>query len=473
MNSTYKLLIKQINDGKNLEEGIPMLFGKLSDSYQQYALYQLCLHYYDLATVVNENEQGGRDAQELVKSLQVIFKEVLEGKQLMQKQSELVEQLDAIRNTIIDKMDVLTMYTDKLQVYEYILNRKELEYAEQYEEINEEQFVQSAIQYIFGSKDNYMINEAIKQVISQLPVRMTKNKYFDVLRESLASFKGGNMDSLDTYLYMIKTCAMLYHSKGEESHYTNLREVVEELQTAEYKTLSKAKYLDLCELLVDTASYITEVSDLLMVLQQVVNNLYVYVLTKPYAEQVENQAACFGMLRLSYEAIEEDMTDLTEDRYIELVAQIEGKQEELFEECQILLAGFTTVCDGYTEAVEAVNETKLAATLQLCQQLSDQSAFIDFRKAVDMREVDEVVLASVAKQLEEEVKEVFKNNQQCVNRAIMANTLDKLPVFFNNTEEVISYITNAVELCSNKEEKTASMRLILDMIEENTAWSNR
>ncbi len=49
------------------------------------------------------------------------------------------------------------------------------------------------------------INYKIQDVIGQLPVRLTKNKFFEMLSDGMSVYEGGTKESLNSFLYMIRT----------------------------------------------------------------------------------------------------------------------------------------------------------------------------------------------------------------------------------------------------------------------------
>ncbi len=65
-----------------------------------------------------------------------------------------------------------------------------------------------------------------------------------------------------------------------------------------------------------------------------------------------------------------------------------------------------------------------------------------------------------------EVKELFKNSSRILRRAVMANTLEKIPVFFNTPQEVADYVSLSLLQCDDEAEKYASKEIIMDEIEE-------
>ena len=46
----------------------------------------------------------------------------------------------------------------------------------------------------------------------------------------------------------------------------------------------------------------------------------------------------------------------------------------------------------------------------------------------------------------------------------MANTLEKMPVFFTSAQEVADYVTDSLSSCDDEAEKYAAKQLLMEMI---------
>ena len=100
--------------------------------------------------------------------------------------SEAADKLLKLRKNVMDKMQVLTAYVDCFVVYEYILNRIQYRFEDMELLPDDTAFVQDVVNFIFGSKDNVAINDNIHCVIGQLPMRMSRTRYFDIIKESVS-----------------------------------------------------------------------------------------------------------------------------------------------------------------------------------------------------------------------------------------------------------------------------------------------
>jgi hypothetical protein len=60
---------------------------------------------------------------------------------------------------------------------------------------------------------------------------------------------------------------------------------------------------------------------------------------------------------------------------------------------------------------------------------------------------------------------LFENVSIQVRRAVMATVLSQLPVFFNNTEEIQSYINISLMQCSDDAEQKATVEILKALME--------
>ncbi len=66
----------------------------------------------------------------------------------------------------------------------------------------------------------------------------------------------------------------------------------------------------------------------------------------------------------------------------------------------------------------------------------------------------------------DKMTERFAGSSQIVNRAVMSAVLSSLPVFFNNVNEIMTFVQTSLEQCSDLAEKKACVSLMRMIIEE-------
>ncbi len=377
----------------------------------------------------------------------------------MEEINEQIKKVETLRTIIIEKMQVLTAYTDRLQIYEYVLNRMEQKYHPE-EMINEELFANKLFQYIFSVKDNMIVNENIKESIGQLPVRMTKNRYFDLIRQSIGLYKGSSKEALDSYLYMLRTGAMLYKPNGLPEYFLEYKGLLNQFETADYNALTEEEYSRLTLLLSKLAADLVEKTDFYVSAQELLNSIDTILISLTHMEKEEwdKEVECKEILSYVYHlftnATDESNLDMAEVK----LSLLEGQQEKAHDVIQRVEAHIPFEYEKNTD-LNLLNLEKMG-------KLMSSSIFVDLDKKEISDKVEDTEIEFVTKQLVEELSELFRRNTKLVSRAVMAATMTKMPMFFQSTEEVKNYIKNSLEQCSDSSEKNASMKILSDLMDE-------
>lgn len=461
-------ILNEINDGKNLDGNLSKYSGNLITNYYEYALVRLTMNYFTYYEVVKDKENPQvKIVKKLEKSIHTIMKNAYLSKFDGNIVEDSVKKLDQYRQEIIGKMQILTTYTDMLQVYEYVLNRLEYRFSKDIPSIDTETVIKEITSYIFESKDNVIINDKIKDIIGQLPIRMTKTKYFNLLSDSLAMYKGSDNSSMENYLYIMKTSAMLYKPVGIDEEYSNLISLTKELESTDYKNLNHKSYKSLVNKLQKGAEFIRDLVDIYVELEEIINNLYVLLLASPYVIHTDEKTeeVCIGILsKLNSNFLsnnfDEDLNEL-----ITMLEQIEGKQEDIGFNITKYESILYDIKERHTSFINSIMLEKIFHSLYTCQKLISSSLFIDINEIANNEVVDSDYITKVTEGLTLELKESFDKKSQLVNRAIMANTMNKMPVFFHNSGEVVEYIMNSLTGCNDEAEKFASINIIRQLME--------
>ena len=171
----------EISKGKNLESNLSKYAGGLDSLYCRFGYIKLALNLYTFAQVYGENDEISNAVKEYVSLLSSCVKEGIVSNDNTNL-SYVEKNLNNLRNQIIAQMEVLTSYADRLQIYEYVLNRIEYNFNEP--DVNMdyygEKFEKDILNYIVSENDNSIINIKISQVVGQLPMRLSKNKFFEL-----------------------------------------------------------------------------------------------------------------------------------------------------------------------------------------------------------------------------------------------------------------------------------------------------
>lgn len=483
MNQSLRKLCLKIQNGEELDTSLPVYLNQLINIYGQYSNLNFAMLYYTFYEYCQETDKLSEEEEKLLHGFNSLLKEFLSGEFLGVKMQDGIKELDDLRNLVINRMHILTSYTDLLETYEYVLNRIEYRFETDLVSPEEEiDFIKEVTSYIFDTKDNMIVNEKIKEVIGQLPVRLTKTKYFDMLRDGLSIYKGGDYSSLETFLYMIRTSAMLYEIEGMDEVYPELAEAKAYFNSLTFTELSQEEFLAAAKKLGDTVSWIQEKVEFYFSLEECINQMYVMFLTHPYqfmdGYKIESLKGSMKFLLMPEELDKCRIIFKTINGYFfagnqpeieeeieELITFTEGKQENLIDEMEQMEAYFPEVSQNHKTLIESLMLGPIYHSADMAGKLLSGSIFVDIKGEKENRQVTEEDVNKESNVLIGELTTLFENNQKIVMRAVMANTISKLPIFFNDSKEVEEYIKNSITSCRDLAEKTASVHIIRSFFE--------
>lgn len=466
----YKELIKQINDGKNLEAVLPEYAGELSGLLYEYALLQSAMEFYSLKEMVEDVSDVEEEISPDINRLCDWVKEVMQTEENGESREMHIREIDALRTEVMEKVECLTMYADELQIYEYVFNRKEKEYQEEKNVMSDEAFVSRLLQYMFGAKDNVLVNQRIQEAVSQLPVRMLKSKYYDYIKDSLNCYKDADKSSIDSFIYMLRTSATIYKPKTENDHYTSIKENIKMLEAVDYNNLSQEEFEKYSKVLKDTAFIIAMLSDFNVQIAKVINSLYIVLLMKPYLLSVKEEVEknCCFIISSTAEHLWLPLSEELEEKVCEVFDELLGVQEQHIEDYLYFSGGLSVIKEEYWELTQSIALDFQMECLYMADKLCNNSIFINIHEEEESHQVTSDYLEYQFNHLVMDLTQIFKKHPQCINRAIMAATLSKLPVFFNNTQEVKEYVEQSLFQCTNAAEKSAAKELLLSLMAQGT-----
>lgn len=414
-------------------------------------------------------------AKEMITSLNETVGQAMSDTLDDTQRKQLVDHILAMRTEVIDRMQVLTGYVDCFVVYEYILNRIQYRFDEKEVLPEDTAFAQEVMNFIFGSNDNVTINDNLRVVLGQLPMRMTRSHYFDLIKNCISVYKGSEIESLEGFLYMFRTSAMLYKHPAQEQYFTEFAGVLQELMEADYEHMDCTLYELYAEKVRVSASKLNDLSDLYMQIGQIINGVYTLVVTEPYCVDEEKMTVVDDVIRGINALFLEKEIDLwqredllTEEDRLNWLAEklpaVEGQQEKLYQSVNVAEAALDELLEGRAEEIEAAGLSDAFIKLHHLSQLNSSSVFAP----LESQESAGIVTAEIAEQETEkllsELKELFQGRSRMFRRAIMAATVEKLPTFFKSAQEIADYMMNALNQCDDEAEKYASKQLILEMI---------
>ena len=447
-----KVITANINNNVDLEANLKEYGDAMMTLYNRYSFVRFSMNYYTFHEMLREDNKKNAEFNRLSDKVDAITASFINGGT---DYETFVVQLDEIRATIIKYMDVVTSYVDKFTLYEYVLNRVEARFSE--EEFDDDyynsRFTNDIMHYILSDKDNAAINSRISEVVRQMPVRITKSRFFDLLKDALMLYRGAQVESVDDFIYVLRTVATVDRPDNFEEFFPDLYEIYNKLSNANYKELDKTSYDNLLAGLTFAIEEVQGLTDKFVNLVELVNDLYTIVLSMPYAQIDADEMELFKKIITG--VIEDD-----EDEF-DLFIKLEGKQEDAY----LKLSQNDYIIEQLDEELQKL--LPCMTQLKTITKLTSGNYFVPLNKEENPELIaDEAYILNVLDSFAKELKDIFDKNTNLVNRAIMAAVLSSLPVFFNNIDEIQAYINVALVQCRDKAEQIACVKVMKMIMEQ-------
>lgn len=428
--------------------------------YQNYAALELVFSAYMLAEEAMEQENVWFERErELWGKTEELLIQISSGK----IKNGLISVINNIRSEIIGKMDLFTAYADRITCYEYAMNRIEWKYKPEDEwsrgvtKEKEQQLNRELMSYIVQSKDQAVMNDKIRTVLGQLPIRMTKEKFYDRLKEAISLYKGDEQEFLDDFIYRIRTSGMIYEPEQFVGEYEEIETLLNHLETFDYADSDRSTFESVFAELQKGIVLISDAADFYAALQKNVNLAYSIVLTWQYSGKEEGIA--WEALQTVGQIMKKDITE-------DLLIPFEGKIERYAEKYDRLEVSLYEIGQSYKEEVSRLGLEEQVEHARMVSLLLSGNLFMNLAGKEKNGIVDEAYIKEVSAKLISGFELAFAKNKKQVRRAMMSKVLEQLPMLFKTAEELNEYIGQALFQCQDKAEKMAVMNVLEQQMED-------
>ena len=432
MKKTGKILLTDINADRDRENALLKYQKLTAASFENYATIKLSMNLFTMFEMSEDISLDRRDEiEDYIDIINMALRRVYVEKQ--SSDAETLKSIIDIRDSITRNMKILTFYTDALEVYEYILNRKEPALKGFVnEDINLEQLANNMFEFVFSEDDTMLINSRIKDFTAQLPVRMSRDHFFNIIETSIALYKGSEKKSVLDYTDSIRDSALINVPEGIEEAYPDLYKTYVTLRDADYIKLDEKTYDEFSGLITDASESIQSAVTNYLMLTEIINDVLVILYTNPISDKEQLGAKYDVAAKIISEIVSAD--DIYEAAYY----------------------------DSYGDEIKNNFDS-----LSKADRLTSTSLFMDiddseFTVVVD--EADDIFIKEETEDLINDIKESFKTLGKMQRRSIMAKILAQMPVFFNSKEEIHEYFSYALNSCADMSELTACEGLINELM---------
>jgi len=467
MKKENRTILKDIMQNRDLDTNIPAYGNLYINAAYEYSLIRLVLDYYTMKEVEDELGAGlDDDLSSVLCEIHTILFEALLSEDMKTEHTEMIKRVDALRDRLTKKMTILTAYTDALQIYEYVLNRVEYGITGETVEVEESSLAAKVYQYLFSDNDKMVVNSKIQMVTGQLPIRMTKSRFFDYLTDTLNIYNGSDKSSVDDFVAMLKSTALLELPEGYGKEYKEIAKVIKLLEDTDYKALNLEQFKALMEQFSMTAAHLSGLVSNFLLVMEIINNLYAALLAKPFENNGEESVStCVDMLKGLHDAFVSagKIPDLVDEGFM----IIEGRQEELGEELMQYESILPDVLGEQADTVSWMMADLIFENLDKISKLLSSSLFVDLKRKDAVSGVaDSDYIISCRDGLVGLLTAFFEKHPKEVNRAVQAALFSSMPVLFNSQQEIKDYIEYSLNHCNNRSELMACAKILEEMMAE-------
>ncbi len=454
-------IIYDLQKGKNVSSNLSIYTNMMLTNGNRFSNIRLALNYPMFKEIVEDVKQ----TKFISKKLYAVIEEVDNILKNLSKECVTLDKIRGIRINVKENMETLTAYADRFMIYEYVLNRLEYTFKSIPELfLDEEECKQHILSALQSEKEDQLILLKWMQILEQLPLRMTKNRFFQILKDGIGVYKGVEKKTFLSLMYMLRTTAMLDSKDEWIEEYPEFYQFIEQLSQLDYKTITKEQFEQVYNTLKTQMAHLDELINIVTLLQEIVNDIYVISLSQEQAiSDVSEKNICNKIIETVACLHDEEIGNAIENLYEEF-EKLEGKQEHCYSK---FLAGESVLDEflaAYEKEIKNCELEKSFSNLKDISNLISSSIFVDLEEDIEADEVvSEEYLNEWVGKLILDLKEAFSNKNKMVVRAIMSKLLIQLPPFISNGQDIVKYIEDAFASCENKAEKAASIEVILSL----------
>ncbi|RKW41521.1 MAG: hypothetical protein D8H95_34610 [Lachnospiraceae bacterium] len=453
--------MSDIKKGKNLERSLSAFAKDLSAAYGSSAILNLSMNYANYFVNSKEKETDrsfvgiGDKINALIKST------IVEGN--VSKKS--IEEIENIREEVKAGVDADTAFLSAFENFNYVLSRKLPNKEYDGKEFDTDDEARKILAYIFEDDDNIAINSKIQRVISELPVRYTKGKFFDIIETSVDRYTGAEKKALKAFAYMVRQAGMIYDLDNMQKLYPELADEFEYFKNFEFDKATKKQLLTESVKLNSTIARCSELTDDGILVMEVVNDLYAVLLNWDSINKEDTELEV-EMITFTNESFANEDRSLEEFdvKMAEIFTKLEGKLEAVYEDLMSYEGTLFDVQNRFVNEASEFGYKDKYDDLYKCSILKQGSLFADLNDLEDTGLTETADLDKLKETLKSEFDRIFNEVDRSVRRGIMAQVIGSIPVYFENRTEVMDYIRSSLASCNSREELVGTINAVTEII---------
>lgn len=370
------------------------------------------------------------------------------------------------RDVNIEYMKKLDSYADHFKVYEYVLNRIEYRFISGSlpDDYSDENMTQKIIASIAGVNDKSLSQSMILSVVEELPFRMTKQRFYEIISNGLNAYSGSDEAAVDGLIYMLRSTALLSDSSDDRYKIDDFESVIQEFSALEVSAIAPTAFDELSGKLQSACSRLLDLTDNGLFAQEILNDSAVIAILKSQ-KLLDMDEAMIKSISTVCEIIEKGIKvsdDSSENGFFESLEGVQEKAAAVYSARSALTDEYRT---AYANELESAKLSDGYKALAACSRLLSQSSFAQLEEKLSVPASDSYIDAQTQK-LISELKEQFSCIGRLQSRAVMSKLITLVPFFLRTQEQLEDYILTSLQSCSDLAEKIGCIEIINSVISD-------
>lgn len=437
---------------------------KMTAAYH-YSLIRLAFNYFTFYDSMAETGSFPKGFDQSFDAFNECLKNYFAGKAILSALNLLRER---IKKDAGLRMHILDYYSAYDGVLKRLMGRfKTMPEPNYYEK----ELAKLALKYATKTFDGNVSSARASEIINCLPIRLTRQKLYEYLAEGLSLYVDRPLKELTSILSKMRELMIPFPNKELKKGRPDLYEELERFEHLDYGNLTPQAYESAKETLSSGKTALFDELDLICSLQEMINDLYVMVLTiDDVTVHGGEEAYCHTIIKTLLH--DECINAKEPDVLLPQLMMLEGAQEAYGERFLQL--------ENPPETPELRKDPDYAR-MQNIDLLYSGSQFVDLKgifegtaeeASLEIRKVDRQYLDKREEELFRELEERFHGASSLVVRIIMIKLLSSLPHFLSSGIKLHLFVLGTLEACDDKLEKTVCMLQLEDVILEDEGMSD-
>lgn len=372
-----------------------------------------------------------------------------------------IETVHELRRHIKYHTDAIQTYEVCISHYDYAFSNIERRVKKIPQLVDMAGVKEELLDFIRNIDDAYRTVNLIGFVISQLPVRLTRKKFYFLVSERLSNYLGLPKSIFERKLDEILSESILEVPVPMKESHEGIYEFLKELQLIDWKHIPEDKFPEMEEKLFTYDKQLLDWLDFYRELQICVNHFHALLLTRDQAvTDIERTDKVNVILEMLFNnAKNKKPFNGSEDEEItKRMIELEESQETGFEKFRYAMSEQIEKTPANAEMEEIIRKVEL---------LLSSSPFVSLdAEREDDGIVDAQWMESETKTLFDKLDVIFEQNPKQLVRSVMSSILSVVPPLTMDLVELEEYIENSLNGCSDFAEKEARVLCLRNAIKQ-------